>query len=133
MAKTYGSIALPQVKIDTSKYLTIFEYVLTSTELSGSAKLIISDIPVGAAILKVEIDVTTPFVGADGSSPSVQINGGETILMGSDWNNPEEVGLYTTDCRYVVTGSMNELSINYTPENFISGALILRISTYGSL
>ena len=138
MAKSIGSLTLPQGSLVTrtsqlendSRFSSVYEYVLTNTSLSSSVTLNISNIPSNSIITKVEMYVVDPFVDSYGNPVSISIEGGESTLMDGKWNDPCEIGLYSTDCYYIVKGTTNELNINHNAGNCIEGTVIIRFVTY---
>ena len=112
MANTRGGLVLPSPTrtsdlINDSNYLSIREYSLSRSVLSGGTPVVIDDITIGTVITRVEIDVTTAFVSsATQNNISVEDESGE-VLMDSDWNDPNTAGRYVCTCYHEVTGDLH--------------------------
>ena len=137
MSETVGKFFMPQVRktsdlINDTRFSSIHEYVLDGTSLSGSPALDISDLGAGSTIYRIELVVFSPLT-AGNTTETIQVTGGNTILMASNWNNPMAKGTYVTDCYYSVGGTPGELTVNHSLAGYTSGMALLRLHVYNNV
>lgn len=133
MSNIYGSLSLPTPSrtshiTNDSCFLSVHDYTLNLSNLYGEESLEISDIPNGSLITRVELRVTTAFATNPDEQHNIEISDeNDTVLMDNDWNDPNVVGNYSTDCYYSVSGS---LIVTHDLSAMTAGAAILRIYAY---
>lgn len=136
MSNIYGSLSLPTPTrtshlTNDSKFLSVHDYALSSSNLSGDDSLEISDIANGSIITRVEVRVTTAFTTSPDEQHNIEVlDENDVVLMDNEWNDPNVVGNYSTDCYYVVSGS---LIVNHDLSGMTAGAAILRIYAYDAV
>ena len=136
MGKVSGSITLPVNRrasqlINDVRFSSIREYVLNSESLSGSSQLDIDDIPANAIIYRIELIVLNAFSTLNGAQHNISItcdNGG--TLMDSEWNDPNMIGSYITNCYTTVRGNLDLVHVVHSLANIATGFAILRIYLY---
>jgi hypothetical protein len=146
MAKTIGNFTLPQNGAvhktsqleNDSRFSSIYEYILDSSTLNGSASLEISDLPVNTVITKIEMYVLEGITKSISGATTMSIVGTNTssslsgTLMNTKCNDPDNVGLYCTDCYFVVKSTKDTVSVNHNASTCTGGSIILRLTTYQS-
>ena len=136
MGKVSGSMSLPVNRrasqlINDVRFSSIREYVLNSESLSGSTQLDIDDIPANAIIYRIELIVLHAFSTLSGDQHNISItcdNGG--TLMESEWNDPNMVGSYATNCYTTVRGNLDLVHVIHSLSNIATGFAILRLHLY---
>ena len=132
MAFTRGVLTLPNPTktsdlVNDSNYLAIREYILNASVLSGGDTLIINDLPINAIITRVELMVTTAFATAQDQNNIDILGADSSVLMDADWNDPQTVGNYCTDCYYEITGNV---LVVHDMTSITAGRAILRLFVY---
>ena len=136
MGKVKGSLTLPAIRyasqlINDIRFSSIREYVLNSESLSGSTQLDIDDIPSNAVIYRIELIVLSAFSNLSGDQHNISItcdNGG--TLMSSEWNDPNMIGSYITNCYTTVRGNLDLVHVIHSLSDISTGFAILRIHVY---
>ena len=139
MGKINGSFSLPTPQrtsqlINDTRFSSIREYVLNTSVLSGSTQLDISDILPGSVIYRIDLIVLSAFSDAGGSQHNIEIscdNGG--VLMNAEWNDPNTIGTYSTNCYTTIRTSEDLMHINHTLSDMISGSAIVRFYMYSNI
>ena len=134
MSSRFGSIALPAPNstsdlVNDSRFLSIHDYVLNLSVLSGGSTLTITDLPQGAIIIRVDIRVTTAFTTVPDVQHNIEItnSNGSVVLMDNEWNDPNVVGSYSTECYHVVSGN---LKVTHDLASMQTRSAILRFHLY---
>lgn len=134
MSSRYGSMALPNLKktsslVNDSRFLSIHDYVLNSSVLSGGSTLAITDLPQGAIIIRVDIRVNTAFTTNPDTQHNIEITtaNGATVLMDNEWNDPNVVGNYSTECYHTISGN---LKVTHDLSSMTAGSALLRFHVY---
>ena len=96
--------ALSELQNDNN-YLAIREYPLTEDILSQDSSFVINDLKAGSTIIKMSVNVKTPFISKLNSDTiEVVTDNGET-LFSKNLNDMNVTGNYMTDCYYVTNGN----------------------------
>ena len=133
MSATKGSFSLPMPSktsqlVNDARFLSIQEYVLNTSNLSGTTQVSITDLPVGSIITKVELRVTTAFAPTS-TQHNIAINGASSeVLMDSGWNDPNTIGNYSTEAYYAITSS--GIRVVHNCGSVTAGSAILRLYIY---
>ena len=139
MGNVTGSLTLPTPQrtsqlINDTRFSSIREYVLNSSNLSGSNKLDIVDLIPGSVIYRIDLIILSAFSDTSGMQKSIEIscdNGG--VLMDSEWNDPNMIGTYSTNCYTNIRTSNDVVHIMHNLDNIISGSAILRLYVYNNI
>ena len=137
MAAVVGSFCLPPVTktselINDTRFTSLHEYVLDVSTLTGTTALDINDLPAGSTIYRIELVVFSPLNGGN-VTETISVNGGSSILMGAQWNNPSVRGTYVTDCYYTTGGASGELIVHHSLASISSGMALLRLHVYNNV
>ena len=133
-----GSFSVPVVSntsqlINDTRFSSIREYVLDTSTLAGSTQLDITDLPANAVIYRIDLLILNAFSVTSGDQLNIEVtreNG--DILMDNLWNDPNNVGTYTTNCYAILSGSSETLHILHDLGSAISGSAVLRFHLYTS-
>lgn len=139
MGNIAGSFSLPMPQrtsqlINDTRFSSIREYILDSSTLSGSTQLDISDLLSGSVIYRIDLIVLSAFSDASGKQHSIEIscdNGG--ILMDAEWNDPNVIGSYSTNCYATIKTPEDLVHITHSLGNLLSGSAILRFYIYSNI
>ena len=139
MGKVSGSFSLPTAQrtsqlINDTRFSSIREYVLNSSTLADSSQLDISDLLSGSVIYRIDLIVLSAFSDASGRQHDIEItcdNGG--VLMESEWNDPNNIGSYSTNCYASIRTPEDLVHVNHTLGNIMSGSAILRFYIYNNI
>nr|DAJ90353.1 MAG TPA: hypothetical protein [Caudoviricetes sp.] len=134
----YGVFINPSPKslsdlINDNNYMSIREYILDVTSLKGNSAIAISDLNAGSSIVRVSLNVKTPFVSSNSVNTIEVISDSNNILMDASWNDPAIASIYSSDCRYTVNGNNNEILVKHTLSGITKGYAILRIELYENI
>lgn len=134
MAQRYGGLSLPNPTrtsnlSNDSRFLSIHDYVLNSSVLSGGTTLTISDLPQGAIIIRIDIRVSTAFTTNPDSQHNIKVTNaaGTTVLMDNEWNDPNVVGNYSTECYHTISGN---IKVTHDLSALTAGSAVLRFHLY---
>lgn len=134
MASRYGGVALPASTktsslVNDSRFLSIHDYILNSSVLSGGSSLTITDLPQGAIIIKIELRVSTAFKTNPDVQHDIEVTNanGSTVLMDNEWNDPNVVGNYSTECNHTIS---TNIKITHNLSSMTAGSAILRFHVY---
>lgn len=139
MAAVYGNLMLPTAQrtsqlVNDTRFSSIREYILDSNSLSGATQLEISDLSRDSVIYRIDLIVTAPFNTLDGAQHNIEVADQEgNILMDNDWNDPNMIGTYSTNCYSIMNGSNTKLTVTHDLSNISSGAAILRLYVYDTV
>lgn len=136
MSIVKGSFTLPTSQrtsqlVNDTRFSSIQEYVLNSAVLSGSTQLDISDLLAGSVIYRIDLIVLNAFSDASGAQHSIEVscdNGG--VLMDAEWNDPNSVGTYTTDCYTTIRTTSDLVHVTHSLSSMLTGSAILRLYVY---
>lgn len=139
MGNIKGSFSLPTPQrtsqlINDTRFSSIREYVLDSSTLSDSTQLDISDLASGSVIYRIDLIVLSAFSDASGIQHSIEIscdNGG--ILMDAEWNDPNVIGSYSTNCYASIRTIDDIIHITHSLGNSLSGSALLRFYLYSNV
>ena len=115
---------------DGTKVGSVNDHLLNRNTFQGNTLYEISGLEEGTVIYRVELDVNTPFT----TNPNVQHNisvlgEDDTVLMASDWNDPNIVGTYGTSVTYTV-GPEGKIKVRHNLQDMIDGIATLRLHCY---
>lgn len=134
MAQRYGGLSLPSPRKTSdlkndSRFLSIYDYVLNSSVLSGGTSISISDLPTGAIVTRVELRVNTAFKTSTTAQHDIEVTNanGTVVLMDNTWNDPNVVGNYSTECYHVISGA---IKVTHDLKYITAGSAILRFYVY---
>ena len=130
-----GGFTLPMPQrtsqlVNDSRFSSIQEYLLDSSSLSGLTQLDIADLKVGSVIYRIDLVILSAFRDNSGSQHNIEISCGDNVLMASEWNDPNRVGTYTTNCYGIVNSTNNVVHIKHSPTSISAGSAILRIYSF---
>lgn len=140
MARITGSMTLPQelgsssaytskLKND-SRFTAIYEFILDSTLMQGSASLQINNqIPANSLIYQVDVITLVPFVSDSSEEPEISIVVNGNTIMADYSSDLSEIGTYSSMCYQMISDS-DSIIVNHTPDTFTEGKLILRFYAY---
>ena len=135
MAAVYGGFSLPQSNQSTiTRFSSIREYILDANSLSGNSQVNITDIVAGSIIYRIDLIVMSAFSDLSGQQHSIEITDyNYNILMDAEWNDPNSVGTYCTNCYHTVLSGSNTIQVLHSLSEILSGTAILRLYIYNNV
>ena len=117
--------------VNDTRFSSIREYVLDSSTLAGTTQLNISDLIVGSVIYRIDLYVINAFSSASGEQHNIEVKKSDgSVLMSSEWNDPNSIGTYVTECYTSIDSANQSLQVIHSLSNMISGSAILRLYMY---
>ena len=134
----YGAFINPSPKslsdlINDNNYMSIREYILDATSLNGNSAIAISDLNAGSSIVRVSLNVKTPFVSPNSVNTIEVVSDTNQILLSSAANDPAIANNYITECSYITSGNDNEVLVKHNLSGMTAGLAILRIELYENI
>ena len=116
----YGAFINPSPKslsdlINDNNYMSIREYILDATSLNGNSTIAISDLNAGSSIVRVSLNVKTPFISPNSVNTIEVVSDTNQILLSSAANDPAIANNYITECSYITSSNDSMQRVLYSP------------------
>ncbi len=138
MASVTGSFSVPVLSntsqlVNDTRFSSIREYILDNSVLSDTTQLLINDLPLKAIIYRIDLLIINAFSTTAGSQLNIEVTRNDgTVLMNKEWNDPNTIGTYTTNCYTTLSGAVENIKVNHDLGSATNGSAILRFHLYTS-
>ena len=112
---------------DAARVTIVSQTPLNINNLASGSPVEIGNLPVGALIYQIDLNVTTPFT----TDPDVQHNisvvgDNEEVIYDAEWNDPNIEGNYCTQTNYTI-GESGKVSVVHDLTNMVAGIAELKL------